>query len=444
MSPRSHLAQFVAHTSRKFLTTFTNGGSSLPGKLALQIDPNILQSLASDYHVIVVTGTNGKTLTTSLIVRALREKYDHVITNESGSNMKQGIVGAFLATKKKPNTKGIAVLEVDEGSLKHIIPELNPQTFVHTNIFADQLDRYGSTQHVYQLLADACLSAPDATVISNGDIPVMRSIQLPNPRIYFGFDAIEPYIHQTIPQTSEDIHCPNCQNLLEYNFLTYANQGDYYCSHCGYQRPPLDAKVTDIHELNADGSRFAIDGITFDLPVAGHYNIYNALAAYTTAREYDVSPEQIQVAFRQTERVFGRQELMTLEDKEIVFNLVKNTVGLNQVIKLIQLEDQPMSLAFILHNNDADGTEIDWIEDGDFESLKDQDIQQIYASGMETEAIASRLESAHLIDTPVRRHPDIDALIEQLKQAPTNRIHVVANYTAMMAFRKAMQDGGYL
>ncbi|MBG9981783.1 DUF1727 domain-containing protein [Aerococcaceae bacterium DSM 111020] len=444
MSPRSHLAQFIAHTSRKFLTTFTNGGSSLPGKLALTIDPNILEPLAADYDVIVVTGTNGKTLTTSLIVRALREKYDHVITNESGSNMKQGIVGTFLAAKKKANTRGIAVLEVDEGSLKRIIPELNPQTFVHTNIFADQLDRYGSTQNVYQLLADASISMPEATVISNGDIPVIRSIELPNRRIFFGFDAIEPYIHQTIPQTSEDIHCPNCQNLLEYEFITYANQGNYHCTHCGYHRPSLDAKVTQIHELKPDGTRFDIDGITFELPVAGHYNIYNALAAYTTAREYDVASEQIQAAFRQTERVFGRQELMTLEDKEIVFNLVKNTVGLNQVIKIVQLEDEPMSLAFILHNNDADGTEIDWIDDGDFEALKEQDIQQIYASGMEAEAIAKRLEEAKLIDTPVRRHPDIDALIEQLKQAPTQRIHVVANYTAMMEFRKAMQENGYL
>lgn len=443
MSLRSEIARVAAAGSRKILTTFTNGGTSLPGKLALHIDPNILESLATDYDVIVVTGTNGKTLTTSLIVKALQQKYGHVITNESGSNMKQGVVGAFLAAGKA-SEQGIAVLEVDEGSLKHISAELSPKTFVHTNIFADQLDRYGSTENVYQLLVDACLETPTAQVISNGDIPVMSAYTLTNNRLFFGFDEVDQFAGITEPDTTETTICPMCQMPLSYNFVTYANQGDFYSPFCGFKRPALDSKVTAIHDLGPDSSTFDIDGHTFELPVAGVYNIYNALAAYTVAREYGVSIEEIREAFKMTERVFGRQEKMQLDNKEIIFNLYKNPVGLNQVLQLVELEDKPMSLAMILNNNDADGVDVDWIHESNFDLLKNNDIQQVYASGMETEKIAGLLEEAELIPTPVKRHPDIDALIEQLKNAPTERIHVVANYTAMMQFRQKMSDKGYL
>ncbi|MBG9987700.1 DUF1727 domain-containing protein [Aerococcaceae bacterium DSM 111176] len=442
MSVRSEIARVAAAGSRKFLTTFTNGGTSLPGKLALSIDPNILESLATDYDVIVVTGTNGKTLTTSLIVKALQQKYGAVITNESGSNMKQGVVGAFLAAGNS-SKRGIAVLEVDEGSLKNISPELSPKTFVHTNIFADQLDRYGSVENVYQLLVDACLETPTAKVISNGDIPVMSAYTLPNDRVFFGFDEVEPFKGQTEPDTTESTICPMCQKPLSYHFVTYANQGDFY-STCGFKRPQLQSKVTAIHDLGPDSSTFDIDGHTFELPVAGVYNIYNALAAYTVARDYDVSVDQIREAFKSIERVFGRQEKMMLEDKEIIFNLFKNPVGLNQVLQLVKLEDKSMSLAMILNNNDADGVDVDWIYESDFSLLSENDIQQVYASGMETETIAGLLDEAQLIESPAKRHPDIDALIDQLKDAPGERVHVVANYTAMMQFRQKMSDKGYL
>lgn len=442
MSLRSQIARQIAKITHYILTTFTNGGSSLPGKLALKIDPTILKDLAQDFDIIVVTGTNGKTLTTSLIVQALRQKYDQVITNESGSNMKQGIVGALLAEESKEGA--VAVLEVDEGSLKNVSSELKPKTFVHTNVFADQLDRYGSIENIYQLLVDACLENPKATVISNADIPLMTSFTFPNRRHFFGFDIETNSSNRVIPDTKEDTTCPLCQEKLIYTYISYANQGNYYCPQCDFRRPDLQTSVTAINNLGTESSSFDINHEPFYLPIAGQYNIYNALAAYAVASEYGVSSDQIRDAFNQVEPVFGRQEVMKMEGKEIIFNLIKNPVGLNQVIQMIQKDDQPSSIAFIINNKEADGIDVDWLKDGNWHHLANMSIEQLYASGMQTEIVADLLEKHVITSNNILSYPDISTLIDQLKSAPTKRIHVIANYTAMLEFRRHMHEKGYL
>ena len=152
MTLRSKLATGVGRLTRWALTTFTSGGSSLPGKLALALDPNLLAELAKNYDVVIITGTNGKTLTTALTVHALAQSYDHILTNPTGSNMKQGIVSTFLSAPALPKgQRGVAVLEVDEGSLKHVVKALAPKAFVHTNVFRDQMDRYGEIYTIYKL-----------------------------------------------------------------------------------------------------------------------------------------------------------------------------------------------------------------------------------------------------------------------------------------------------
>ena len=190
MTLRSKLATGVGRLTRWALTTFTSGGSSLPGKLALALDSNLLAELAKNYDVVIITGTNGKTLTTALTVHALAQSYDHILTNPTGSNMKQGIVSTFLSAPALPKgQRGVAVLEVDEGSLKHVVKALAPKAFVHTNVFRDQMDRYGEIYTIYKLMADAAKQVPEATVIANGDSPLFNSVALPNPRIRMVFSA---------------------------------------------------------------------------------------------------------------------------------------------------------------------------------------------------------------------------------------------------------------
>ena len=191
MSIKSLLATAVGKSSLWFLKTFMKGGSSLPGKLALKIDPQILDYLAKDYQVVVVTGTNGKTLTTALTVNILKQEFDHVLTNPTGANMVQGIVSTFLSAKVKKGEKKFAVLEIDEASLSKVTEYIKPELFVFTNIFRDQMDRYGEIYTTYRLIVEGAAKSPQATILANGDSPIFNSIDTVNPRIYYGFNHQE-------------------------------------------------------------------------------------------------------------------------------------------------------------------------------------------------------------------------------------------------------------
>lgn len=444
MSIRSNLAAFVGRSTRWALTTFTSGGSSLPGKLALAIDPNILQSLSANYDIAIITGTNGKTLTTALSVYALSEQFDNVLTNPTGSNMQQGIVSTFLqAPRLEQGKKGIAVLEVDEGSLKHVVKHVNPKVFVHTNVFRDQMDRYGEIYTIYQLMADAAMEAPNATIISNGDSPLLNSIDLPNPRLYFGFDYEED--GEVMPHHNTDgILCPSCDHTLSYKNLTYANQGKYYCKHCGFKRPELDFKITSLDDLQMTKSTFSINGQAFTIPVAGMYNIYNALAAYSLASFFGLEAQTIRQGFENAERVFGRQEILTIEGKQVLINLVKNPVGLNQVIDLVGLDKEPSTLVAILNNQYADGTDVSWIWDGDFEKMADFPISAIYTAGMRKEDMTKRLTVANIIEDEILELDSLEQIIQTIKNAGTKHVHILATYTAMLDLRKLLIDNQYI
>lgn len=231
MSINSTLATWTGKSAYWFLHTFRGGGSSLPGKLALKLDPTILKHLAKNYDVIVITGTNGKTLTTALTVKVLREQYPDILTNPSGSNMKQGIVTTFLRAPKA-HQKPLAVLEVDEANVIMVTKYITPKAFVFTNIFRDQMDRYGEIYTTYQKILDGVALAPEATIIANGDLPLFNAKQLPNPILYYGFDY-QPDHDQQAPANTDGLLCPRCQHILRYHSRTYSNMGKYahykYC-----------------------------------------------------------------------------------------------------------------------------------------------------------------------------------------------------------------------
>lgn len=439
MTLKSTFAKNVGKLVGYFLTKFTNGGSSLPGKIALSLDKNLLRNLAASYDVIIVTGTNGKTLTTTLTTNVLSKKYNNIITNRTGSNMKQGIVGAFL-NAPRVTKNALAVLEVDEGSLKNVVEELQPKVFVHTNIFADQLDRYGSIEGIYKLLTDAADAVPTATVLANGDLPLFNSVSMKNPKKFFGFEITNGKGHLDVSTSP----CSNCGHTLEYNLQTYANLGDYYCPSCGVKRPELDYKVTKIDELDVTHSSFSIDNHSFTLHNAGIYNIYNALAAYSVGRLFDVEVDSIRDAFSVSERVFGRQEVIVANDKKIILNVVKNPVGLNQVLNLVKLEKEPFTLVSLLNNRPADGVDLAWLDETNFESLTSSDIKHIITGGIAVDTMTERLENAGFDANLIESTHSLEDAVKAIENAPTTQVHMLATYTAMLEIRKALTDKGHL
>ena len=441
MNIRTNFAIQAGKFTRWALQTFTNGGSSFPGKVAHAIDPHILKHLSDHYEVIIVSGTNGKTLTTSLIVQLLKQKYPNILTNPTGANLTQGIVSTFLNHTPVKGEKNIAVLEVDEATIKHITPFIQPKLFVFTNIFRDQMDRFGEIYTTYQFMLDGASFAPEATILSNGDAPIFNSDTLPNPRLYFGFNHAEDGHYQAHYNT-DGILCPHCHSILQYNFITYSNLGKYYCPNGDFKRPELDYSVTELTELSLTKSSFKIDGFDFSLPIGGLYNIYNALSAYATARFFGLTPEEIQAGFGQAQRVFGRQETFTLEDKEVMINLIKNPVGFNQIVQLLGYEKEEFSLAVLLNDNYADGQDISWIWDGEFEELAKLTPKQTYIGGLRVDDLETRMEVAGF--TTLTKTENNDDLIEKLKSVPTKKINILATYTALLQLRKDLAKHGYL
>ncbi|WP_159721163.1 Mur ligase family protein [Enterococcus sp. CSURQ0835] len=443
MGLRSHLAITAGKTAQWVLKTFFKGGSSYPGQLALKIDPKILDSLAKDYKVIVVTGTNGKTLTTALTVNILKQEFDHVLTNPTGANMAQGIVSTFLQGAKHKGKQNFAVLEIDEASLSKVTEYIKPELFLFTNIFRDQMDRYGEIYTTYRLILEGAAKSPDAPIIANGDSPIFNSKETVNPRKYYGFDHL-PDKEQQAHYNTDGVLCPVCQHILHYKMITYANLGKYYCPNCGFSRPELDYKLTKMVAMDNLSSEFVIDDNEYKIEVGGMYNVYNALAATAVAEYYNVTPEKIRKGLGYDEKVFGRQETFEIEGKKCTLVLVKNPVGLNQVIDMIGLAPYPFSLVCLLNANYADGIDVSWIWDGNHEAFADMDIPAVIAGGDRHTDMALRLKVAGIPEANLTETESLTDVIEQIKTLPTEHVYILATYTAVLQLRKELAQKGYI
>lgn len=443
MKIRHYFATAVGKTSQWLLQTFFKGGSSYPGKIALTLDPNILDYLAKDYEVIVVTGTNGKTLTTALIVKILQQEFDDVLTNPTGANMVQGIVSTFLSAHGKKGHKKFAVLEIDEASLSKVTRYIKPKLFVFTNIFRDQMDRYGEIYTTYQMILDGAAQAPEATILANGDSPIFNSKDTPNPRIYYGFNHQADHEQFADPNT-DGVLCPHCQHILHYKMITYANLGKYYCPNCEFKRPELAYQLTQLGELTNVSSVFTVDEESYKIEVGGLYNIYNALTAAAVGQHYGVSPEKIRLGLSYDEKVFGRQEVITIGSKKCTLVLVKNPVGLNQVIDTITLSPNDFSLVCLLNANYADGIDVSWIWDGSYEHLTKRAIPQVLTGGDRREDMTFRLQVAGLAEETIHECANLDDVIAQIPQLPTEEVYILATYTAVLQLRQKLTEKGIL
>ena len=405
----------LAGKASHFVLSKLGRGSTLPGKIALKFDKDILDTLAKDYEIVVVTGTNGKTLTTALTVGILREAFGEIVTNPSGANMITGITSTFLTAKKAKSGKKIAVLEIDEASLPKITEYITPSLFVFTNIFRDQMDRYGEIYTTYQMILDGAAKAPKATILANGDT--------------------EKHAPELAHYNTEGIVCPNCESILQYHLNTYANLGDYVCLNCDFHRPELDYKLTELTKITNTTSEFVIDGQDYKINVGGLYNIYNALAAVSVAEFFGVAPEQIKAGFDKSRAVFGRQENFKIGDKSCTLVLIKNPVGASQALDMIKLADYPFSLSVLLNANYADGIDTSWIWDANFESILEMDIPEINAGGVRHSEIARRLRVTGYPEDKITQAEKLEDIMALIEKQDCDHAYILATYTAMLEFR---------
>ena len=415
-----------------------SSASAMPGKVAMKIYPSFLEVVDERcQRKIIITGTNGKTTTNNLLSYILEQENLTLLSNLRGANMPQGLISAFLNNIKKEYDWG--VFEVDEGSFQRVVEYLKPDYVLVTNFFRDQLDRYGEIEKAFQDILEA-LEPIETTLILNADDPLVSNFQKLNKKnVYYGVAQNQYSSHEQ--RIVESRFCPTCNSYLDYDYYNYGQLGGYRCPDCGFENPPYDYHIEEIdyrghkYHFKFHGKDLYSKDIQFDYE--GIYNAYNCCAALTTALEIGFDVENIAKEIEEFRYHLGRMENFEFPDKIVKIALVKNPIGLTEVISSISLDDRSKSILFILNDNPADGRDVSWIWDAEVEKTSNlENVKSIYCSGRRAEDIALRLKYAGVSMNLVQIVDDMDQAIEKIVADEVEIVYLLPTYTAVFHARE--------
>jgi UDP-N-acetylmuramyl tripeptide synthase len=431
--------------------TRRGGGTTLPGDVARAIDPKILTELASDltHGTIVVTGTNGKTTTARLISWLLEGAGHRVVSNRAGANL---IFGATAAALSRAGADGKlkadwGVFEIDEASLPKAVAELRPKATLVMNLFRDQLDRYGELESIAKKIEQALSTLGHnedrASAVLNADDPRVAEIGLGLPRkpLWYGLDD-QRVASKTLPHAADARTCPRCGATLIFDAVYVGHDGVYRCPNGHFETPPPDLRATDIELHGFDSLAMTIDGTRIEMPIGGLYNCYNVLAAYAAACSVGLDAPYIAERLKTFKAAFGRQERVDFRGRHLVLVLSKNPAGFNETLRTAV--DLAKGENFIIGLNDrkADGTDVSWIWDVDFEQLKNH-AKTVIPAGVRADDLAVRLKYADVNAQRPQTDPGkaLDALIKTTSEGDT--VYVLCTYTAMLDIRAELVRRGW-
>lgn len=448
MDLKANFAAFSSRSISSALRKMGRGGTNLPGRIAKKIDPKILTKLSKDLTIVIVTGTNGKTTTTKMIGQILEDAGIKFFTNKSGANIQSGIIATFAEYVGIKNKHGYthALIECDEAAFRQISTLIKADYAVVTNIFRDQLDRFGEVSNTLNAIKTAVKNQPKAKLCLNADCSLTSSIvtaKTKNEVLWFGTTG--PLYKKTANELSDATYCINCQHPYQYHYKTFAHLGDFYCKECGYKRQEPDIKLSKIIKADLESSTFTVDSTTkIDLKInlPGAYNIYNALAALAFARAAGIDDEIAKKSLEQTSASFGRTENIMMKNTPLKMLLVKNPAGFNQVINLVINNPKKSQAIFALNDRIADGTDISWIWDVDFETLAKESGKQfenIYLTGIRADELAMRFEYAGFDMKKVTVVKDYDELLDSVAKSDLETF-VFQTYTAMFEIRRKIAE----
>jgi UDP-N-acetylmuramyl tripeptide synthase len=423
------------------------GGTTLPGRLLLRLDRRAIAKLGTRLGggAAVVSATNGKTTTASMIAGILERAGIPVVRNGAGSNMHWGVATALLDAGRAPGELGL--FEVDEAWLPAVAEQLDPGTFVLANLFRDQLDRYGELELLADRWAELVAErAGRARFVLNADDPLVADLGRERAGVvYFGVEDDSQALPE-LQHAADSKHCRNCGTPYVYDAVYLGHLGRYRCPGCGRARPEPDVVAEQVALEGMSGSRIRLHApagsIDVRLPLPGLYNVYNAVAAAAAGLELGASLGDVKAALEAQAAAFGRVETIPIDGRDVSILLVKNPAGANEVLRTLMLEDGQLDLWIALNDKIADGRDVSWVWDADFELLAGR-VRRATCSGTRAEEMALRLKYAGIeahfeVERDLAR--SLDAAV-----AATNggdRLFALPTYTALLELRDLLAKRG--
>ncbi len=429
------------------------GGSSLPGLVALRIDPNLIAKITGKlrYGSIIITGTNGKTTSSKYLSAILNNEGYGVVHNRTGSNLMRGVASALIEQSTLFGTPrgDIGLFEIDEATMKDAVKSIDPKVVLVTNLFRDQLDRYGELDRTASVIADSMSTLSGATIVLNADDPLVASlserINDGNRIIFFGVNDANYMSKSRASIDSND--CLLCGTGLVFDRRYYGHLGVYHCPNCDFKRPDPQYEAKDITLYGIKNSSYSLaergESLAVSSNLSGIYNVYNSLAAFSIARSLGIGLDTIGQSLNASEAAFGRMEKLPVDKREVYLLLVKNPVGLTQIAETLSTDKDAHNFMLVLNDNFADGTDVSWIWDADITPLR-RIAHNVFVTGIRAADMALRLKYA---DFDTRKITTIGTIEQAFDHACTSvpeneTLYVMTTYTGMLQLRNYLTGKG--
>lgn len=417
-----------------------SSGTSFVGMMTLKVCPDFLAHCRKyiKNNAITISGTNGKTTTSGLVAHIFEENQNSIIHNVKGANMLTGIANVFALNVKPFKRFDYSVIESDEAYLTKLYDYFKADYLLVTNLFRDQLDRYGELSTTASFIQNAIDKNKDLKLILNADDPLVTNFGKGKDAIYYGFEEVEfcSDIHNATSNAPTEVFNCICGKPLQYNKQFFAQEGHYYCSECGFKRPEPNYK--GYVKIYADYSTLKIrhnnKDFEFKINLVGLYNAYNALGAIACAMENGIDYQTIKEAVSTYKSIFGRAERRTINGHKALIQLIKNPTGASEVLKTVDLSS---NIVIAINDNYADGRDISWLWDSDFEQLKNAK-KLVITSGIRAKDMATRLKYAGIPQEKIIVEEDIKSAIALAAKSDNieERITILPSYTALLKISK--------
>lgn len=417
-----------------------SSGTSFVGMMTLKVCPDFLAHCRKyiKNNAITISGTNGKTTTSGLVAHIFEENQNSIIHNVKGANMLTGIANVFALNIKPFKRFDYAVIESDEAYLTKLYDYFKADYLLVTNLFRDQLDRYGELSTTASFIQNAIDKNKELKLILNADDPLVTNFGKGKNAIYYGFEEVEfcSEIHNATSNAPTEVFNCICGKPLQYNKQFFAQEGHYYCAKCGFKRPEPNYKgyikiYSDYSELKI---RHNDKDFEFKINLVGLYNVYNVLGAVACAMENGIDYQTIKKAVSTYKSIFGRAERRIINGHKTLIQLIKNPTGASEVLKTVDLSS---NIVIAINDNYADGRDISWLWDSDFEQLKNAQ-KLVITSGIRAKDMATRLKYAGIPQEKIIVEEDIKSAIALAAKSDNieERITILPSYTALLKISK--------